>query len=159
MRVRVTLCMPDAHRGQKRVSHALEEQLQMFVDDHASAGNWDPGPLQEQQEVFTSEPALSTPTVVCTPYYGKICLEQAVEACRYHTKLVCDLRGLLVPNTKRTFPAAGKYTVFGSFVCRVRSVGFCSQLIYPPTGIASCLSGCKAILRKSSGCPHSSGQR
>lgn len=34
-----TLGMPDAHRGQKTVLDALEEQLQMFVNDHVSAGN------------------------------------------------------------------------------------------------------------------------
>lgn len=49
--------------------------------------------------------------LVCTQCYRKICLEQTVEVWWYYAKLVCDLGGSMVPNTKRTFPAAGKYAL------------------------------------------------
>lgn len=34
-----TVCMPDVHRGQKRVSEALELELQMVVNDRVVPGN------------------------------------------------------------------------------------------------------------------------
>jgi hypothetical protein len=48
--------VPDTHRVQMRASDPLELGLQMVVSHHMGAGNL--GPLEEQHEVWTTEPPL-----------------------------------------------------------------------------------------------------
>ena len=59
--VYVCLCstwVPGAQRHRKRVSEALKLEEQMGVSHCVDAGGSNPGPLEEQSELFTAGPCL-----------------------------------------------------------------------------------------------------
>lgn len=45
------MCMPGAHKSQKKALDPLPLELQKIVSCHVGAGN-NPGPLQEEQVLF-----------------------------------------------------------------------------------------------------------
>jgi len=52
------ICMPSACGGQERILYPLELEVCIVVNHHVGGWELKPGPLQEQQVFFTTEPFL-----------------------------------------------------------------------------------------------------